>query len=375
MTITTIVYEHGEQLVHAVNPGGVDHATTVAFDADQSRIHQDVEVPRQFVWRNFKKVGNCTGLQTLGPSLHKRSERQQPGLLTQGRQFSQRVFQIRHICVLARLQRMYIAAKGALSAPLSCGLWLEWKNPGRANSQLLCQQYNTPTFHSKNELYKQDRGDFHHTRQERYMQLSRISGTKPSPDDFNEVFKIYESSLPAAERKTRAELARLTRRDDYAVMAARLDDQVVGFSINFLPDRSNFTLLEYLATRQDMRGQGIGQVLFEHTLELSLGRPLLVEVESESGSDMERHLQRRRKRYYERLGCRTLESVSYKMPQLNCETPPALDLMYHPNGTDTAITKDVMRAWIIHIYSGVYDRQMGEPAIEAMLQDWPRSQV
>lgn len=207
------------------------------------------------------------------------------------------------------------------------------------------------------------------------MQLSRISGTKPSPDDFNEVFKIYESSLPAAERKTRAELARLTRRDDYAVMAARLDDQVVGFSINFLPDRSNFTLLEYLATRQDMRGQGIGQVLFEHTLELSLGRPLLVEVESESGSDMERHLQRRRKRYYERLGCRTLESVSYKMPQLNCETPPALDLMYHPNGTDTAITKDVMRAWIIHIYSGVYDRQMGEPAIEAMLQDWPRSQV
>ena len=206
------------------------------------------------------------------------------------------------------------------------------------------------------------------------MQLSRISGALAAPDDFDAVFGIYESALPAAERKTRAELATLLERNDYAVIAARRGKQVGGFSVIFLPDQNTFSLLEYLATRQGCRGQGIGQALFEHALELSHGRTLLIEVEAECGPEAERRLQRRRKRYYERLGCLTFESVSYKMPQLNSESPPALDLMYHPNGMDTSISKDVMRTWITRIYSGVYNRQIGEPTIEAMLQDWPANQ-
>ena len=96
MTVTAIVDQHREQLVHAVNPGRIDHPAPVTRDADQPGIHQYVEMSRQLVRRDVQMFGNGACLQTFRPRLHEGPERQQPGLLPKRGELFQRVGQISH---------------------------------------------------------------------------------------------------------------------------------------------------------------------------------------------------------------------------------------------------------------------------------------
>lgn len=186
------------------------------------------------------------------------------------------------------------------------------------------------------------------------------------PERFGAAYDIYETSLPAAERKSRGDIEALLTRDDYALSVAISDTAVVAISIVYVDRTHRFGLLEYMATRPDCRNMGLGLALFEHALATCRNRTLLIEVESVSGAPRERATQHRRQAWYTRLGCHRLTGLNYCMPQLQNLPPPPLDLMYHPNGRQTPPQEADLRAWISNIYSNVYGLNDNRDIVEAM---------
>lgn len=185
-------------------------------------------------------------------------------------------------------------------------------------------------------------------------------------EKFDEAFEIYKISLPASERKSRTEVLSLLDRKDYRLTIAELESHVVGISIVYVSRFFPISLLDYMATSEACRNTGIGKSMFVHTLATSADRLMFVEVEAEHGSAGEREIQRRRQAWYARLGCRKVDDIAYHMPQLNDAPPPPLNLMYHPNGTETDPTRSQLRSWISDVYSGVYGLDNCEEEIEAM---------
>ena len=185
-----------------------------------------------------------------------------------------------------------------------------------------------------------------------------------------DVYTIYRQAMPPAERKSRSDIFSLLRRRDYAITAAENNDEIVGFSMVYRSLSARIGLLEYMATKPEARNSGIGKLLFQNALELMQGRVMLVEVEAEAGAETDRIMQRRRQCYYNRLGCKLINNLPYEMPQLNAVKPPPLVLMYHDQGRDLALSRQLLENWISTIYTDIYAQEESSNAIEKMIAAW-----
>src|SRR4051812_25725505 len=99
--------------------------------------------------------------------------------------------------------------------------------------------------------------------------------------------RVYEESIPGAERKPAAALDDMCARPDYVIMVARAEHatgDAIGFGAVFVPAGGQFALLEYLAITAAARGAGLGTLLFESCCGIARSRdpnaPLAVEVDS-----------------------------------------------------------------------------------------------
>lgn len=197
------------------------------------------------------------------------------------------------------------------------------------------------------------------------QQLVRI--VDPHSADFDQAWAIYGEALPAGERKPRAAIEALLRRDDYRFFVLRQQDGVVAFAIYFLSGNEPFALLEYMGSRSDMRGRGIGAALFDLGL-AEIGEPsLLTEVDSDREAGADRSLRARRKGFYRRLGCRQVMGLHYMMPTVSSDAPPLMDLLIRPAQAAAPLARARLRAWLEEVYVAVYGQRLPDQRIEAML--------
>ena len=187
------------------------------------------------------------------------------------------------------------------------------------------------------------------------------------PADADALVAIYEEALPASERKPAAAIAAYLGRDDYHVLGARADGRLLGFAILCAPETQPVALLEYMAIDRDCRGSGLGGVLFNAGLRAIAGRYLLIEVDSDRAALDARDAARRRKQFYRRLGCAELVGLDYKMPPLNAQPPPAMDLLIHRNGGEGPMAKSELAAWLEALFALVYARPAARHGIAEML--------
>jgi GNAT superfamily N-acetyltransferase len=188
---------------------------------------------------------------------------------------------------------------------------------------------------------------------------------------FEQFYAIYDEALPAGERKPRAALEALTARRDYTILGVTRSREVVAFAIVFASSAAPVGLLEYMATTKALRNAGIGASLFRSALARVGERVMLVEVDSErerTARDLDIRI--RRKNFYLRMGCTQVEGLDYIMPKVGEEPPPVMDLLFHPNGLNIAVTDEVLRLWLGVVYAEVYDRSRHDPDIERMLRGW-----
>lgn len=189
---------------------------------------------------------------------------------------------------------------------------------------------------------------------------------------FADLLAIYEDVIDERERKSGAELAAMSARQDCIVLAARLGDEVAGFAIVVAFESAPAAALDYLGTSRGHQGQGIGKALFLWVTTAAVldGRPLILEVDAEAdaASPEERALRQRRKHFYRRLGCREIAGLAYRMPQLAAAAPPAMNLMVFDPAGRTRIGREEAAAWIRALYVELYGRAENDPAIHEMVE-------
>jgi GNAT superfamily N-acetyltransferase len=224
-----------------------------------------------------------------------------------------------------------------------------------------------------------------------------------NPDDlstFEKAYAIYAEAINAAEQKPRDVMIQMLRREDYRFVVAWRQATVAGLAVLFVAPTADFSLLEYLAIRLDVRGQGLGSELFQETSRLaasSLGAmpgPMLIEAEAEAhapqSSDPPKsgdaaqpgeaprdgtespaspgaHLSQaaRRQAFYRRQGCRRIADLHYILPLGDGSAPPMELLAFRPPEN---VTRDELRSWLSIIYSRVYGRPHDDRRIALMLE-------
>jgi GNAT superfamily N-acetyltransferase len=196
-----------------------------------------------------------------------------------------------------------------------------------------------------------------------------------SADDvaaFDAFITIYQQSLLPSEQKPAAEMHAMLDMSQYYILLARVDETVIGFSVIFISNDADWALLEYMAIAEAQRSHGYGQALFNGSCNFLFNRlnkviPLLLEVDSPQSGDTADNERVRRERFYQRLGCKTVEGLNYKLPALNALTPPPMQLMVLTPTTSYTPSLVTVRKWLSEIYRSVYGRPTTDPNIEAML--------
>jgi hypothetical protein len=197
-----------------------------------------------------------------------------------------------------------------------------------------------------------------------------------SPADelaFEAFFRIYQESIQPREQKSKALISKMAARPDYQIILGKQGGTVVAFSILFAPAGENFRLLEYMAVDSGRRNAGLGGEMFRETVRSSVSHrreplPLVLEVDSDHESSPDRAQRTERLRFYKRLGCVRIDSLSYILPLAGREKPPEMVLLLHLPEKFRAITKSELRRWLETIYHTVYDCPPDDPRIEQMLE-------
>lgn len=189
---------------------------------------------------------------------------------------------------------------------------------------------------------------------------------------FAAAMAIYETEIPRAEQKTRAQIVAGLVHPDVRFWAYRRGDAVIGMSILYAPRHKDVMLLEYLAVPASAQGGGIGSSLFAASVEASRidpGTLLLIEVDSDSAAvdEAERALRRKRKQFYRRLGCREVQGLDYILPLENYGPAPVMNLLVLGAGGDGVEAARLQRAVSI-IYENVYACAPDDPRIAAMFE-------
>lgn len=192
--------------------------------------------------------------------------------------------------------------------------------------------------------------------------------------DAAKLLSIYNEALIPEERKADDIIRQSLTRPDYLTLGAHSQSgQLLGFASLYKSPSYPFNLLEYLATDQAARGQGIGAKLVQAALSATKNTPLLIEVDAVPPSDTPDAMSRRRQNFYRRLGCLKFENIPYRMPQVSAGIPPLMDLFIHPNGPMPSITRTQLHAWVTDIYHHVYDQRTAAATINAIMAHAPHA--
>lgn len=189
---------------------------------------------------------------------------------------------------------------------------------------------------------------------------------------FEAFWAIYTEAIPAREQKSRPHIEALLAREDYQILLLERDGEVLGFSILFVPGRSPFFLLEYLAIHHAHRQGGFGGDLLQQTLQAGFSDSnrtcCLIEVESPREGDSEWESQARRQRFYRKHGCRAIEGLAYLLPLPGETPPPPMDLMVHFPLPQDAVARAEIGTWLGVVYADVYGCAADDSRISSMLK-------
>lgn len=175
---------------------------------------------------------------------------------------------------------------------------------------------------------------------------------------FEALWSIYSEAIPARERKSRALIEGLLTRPDYRILVLEQNEQVLGFSILFMPAQATCFLLEYLAIHQAHRQGGHGEALLNLSFQAGFADPdritCLIEVEAPLTGHSEWASQVKRQRFYRRHGCRIIDGLSYLLP-LPGDTPaPPMNLLARFQKPRDRVSRAELAGWLRAIYSGAY---------------------
>ena len=147
-----------------------------------------------------------------------------------------------------------------------------------------------------------------------------------------EIFLIYKEAFPLNEQQPIAVIKTRLQQSKEIVIAATINDKVVGFGFLYDLKNTDFLLLDYLAIKENQRGQNIGGSLLTYLKQYAskIKKHLLMEVDDPKYGGEERRVA-----FYQKNGAYWLKDVKYILPALDGDNATEQILMIVPFGAKT----------------------------------------
>jgi len=189
---------------------------------------------------------------------------------------------------------------------------------------------------------------------------------------FPAAIKIYNEAFPVNERHPNNRIEERLTAGLNQLHVGLSDGQVVFMALLWPLRETHFTLLDYMATRADKRGQGIGSA-FMRQMALVLqnkNQHLILEVEDPDYGDNPAQ-RRMRMAFYCRNGARLLQGLRYVLPPLQGDKVTEMNLMMLPPIPNGVMEGELAKNLIARIYKELYGRNPDDPLLNTFISDIP----
>lgn len=138
---------------------------------------------------------------------------------------------------------------------------------------------------------------------------------------FEEIYRIYEESFPAIERRTREGQRKVFDNPYYRLRVMEEDGVILAFLGYW--DLPGCVFVEHLATTEACRGKGYGKMLVEECIN-DTEKPVFLEIEPITDKDP---MTGRRAGFYQRIGFYVNQFPYEQMPLKEGDSPIPLWVM------------------------------------------------
>ena len=176
---------------------------------------------------------------------------------------------------------------------------------------------------------------------------------------------IIRGSISENTQLPQVRLEHLLASGRYQLFAYEDGRQAEGAALVYFSKELQFAWLDYFAIRTELRGRGLGGVLFREIAGLAAKRTppldwLLLEVDDDREGDAQhRATCARRISFYRRLGARLLENVPYRFPSA-LGPPLPMRLMAYPLRSDVKLTPYDLRDALKEVFGEIHGRGPGD---------------
>ena len=166
-----------------------------------------------------------------------------------------------------------------------------------------------------------------------------------------EIFLIYKEAFPSKEQQPIAVIKTRLQQSKEIVIAAIINDKVVGFSFLYDLKKTDFLLLDYLAIKENQRGQNIGGSLLSYLKQYAskIKKHLLMEVDDPKYGGEEKRID-----FYQKNGAFCLKDLHYILPALDNTEPTKQILMVVPYGRIISFSGNEIKELVKILYAELY---------------------
>ena len=166
-----------------------------------------------------------------------------------------------------------------------------------------------------------------------------------------EILLIYKEAFPLNEQQPIAVIKTRLQQSKEIVIAAIINDKVVGFSFLYDLKKTDFLLLDYLAIKENQRGQNIGGSLLSYLKQYAskIKKHLLMEVDDPKYGGEEKRID-----FYQKNGAFCLKDLHYILPALDNTEPTKQILMVVPYGRIISFSGNEIKELVKILYAELY---------------------
>jgi GNAT superfamily N-acetyltransferase len=191
--------------------------------------------------------------------------------------------------------------------------------------------------------------------------------------------EIYKSSFPTNETRPADKVVEMLENDkNYHLFISLSNNSVIGISLMYIFTFLGIGFLDYMAVIPNYQRKGIGNELFNFTLERfssnisNNGIGLLMEIQRENVPDLRESITRKNRiEFYLRVGAKILDGVNYLLPPLQHGfEAEEMYLMIRPLVEIPYLTKESVVQYVNALYSTIYQYE-NDDMLEKISQKLP----